>query len=88
LNIDLNTNPLLAELLLSASISQEDVIYNRLAIAMEKRGQQLFQKPEDENSLEFVIWKLLQLDPKDRWTPAQAYEALSRMQVTVEDGSN
>jgi hypothetical protein len=77
LDLDLNANPALKKFIEAPQKGISAVQQNRFSIA--ESGQDLFQKPADENSLEFVIWNLLRVDPKERWTPAQACEALSRM---------
>lgn len=38
--------------------------------------EQWLTPPADERSLEYVIYKLLQINPEERWTPAQAAQAL------------
>jgi serine/threonine protein kinase len=43
--------------------------------------EQWMNKPENENSIEYVIYKLLQIDPTERWTPSQAAEALFFMET-------
>ncbi len=35
------------------------------------------KRPQNESSMEYVLYKLLAVDPAQRWTPAQALDALS-----------
>jgi hypothetical protein len=37
------------------------------------------QEPADKMGLEYVIYKLLLLDPLERWTPTQAYHFLQQL---------
>ncbi|MBY0529814.1 MAG: protein kinase [Rhabdochlamydiaceae bacterium] len=39
-----------------------------------------FEEPENKHSLEYVIYKLLQVNPEDRWTPAEAAHALAEIE--------
>jgi hypothetical protein len=38
------------------------------------------KEPQNQQSLEYVIWKLLQVDPDKRWTPQQAADYLQLLQ--------
>lgn len=43
------------------------------------RQNQWLRAPKNQNSLEYVIYKLLQIDPTERWTPQEAAQALMRL---------
>jgi hypothetical protein len=43
------------------------------------RQNQWLKPPKNQNSMEYVIYKLLQIDPAQRWTPAEAAQVLARL---------
>ncbi len=76
----LKDNPRLTALFAARSHSERAKLIAEYWYFFGLTQEKWMKEPENKVSMEYVIWKLLQVDPKQRWTPREASKYIRYLQ--------